>query len=180
MSIRKTLVFALFTLMLAFTDSAMANKAITIHYTDGSGITGTGTLVVPDSLLAPNVNLNEHSPTNNLLSLSLTLSGLPNSPSTTTFTKADVVQWYFTTDGAGNIIDINFWTHLNTDNYALAGVNPFTINIYFGSSGVVGTVTGIVDTPGIPTLSAWGILILATLLIIGSGLALRRHRTLMC
>ncbi|TRT89092.1 MAG: hypothetical protein EWV63_04605 [Microcystis aeruginosa Ma_OC_H_19870700_S124] len=50
---------------------------------------------------------------------SLTFTGLASSPSTTTFTLANLNNWAFATNGTGTIIDANFQSSGNADGYKL-------------------------------------------------------------
>lgn len=92
-----------------------------------TAITGTGTVVVDSSLLAPNTFTLDLL---DLQSLSLTLTGIPDSPSTTTFTEPDLAFWVFATDGFRTIVDLNFFMEglqANIDGYAIEGINPLHV-----------------------------------------------------
>ena len=58
-------------------------------------ISATGTAVVDSSLLAPNIFTDD---LNDLVSVSITFTGLTASPSSTTFTKDDLAFWVFSTE----------------------------------------------------------------------------------
>ncbi|MFM6482056.1 MAG: hypothetical protein ACKPIF_21705 [Microcystis panniformis] len=101
--------------------SATVRVPLTYTYDSGptSGSAGTGYFDIDDSLLAPNTNIYFPGNVNDLQGFSLTFTGLASSPSTTTFTLANLTDWAFETDGTGTIIDANFVSSLNADGYEL-------------------------------------------------------------
>ena len=141
----------------------------------------SGSAVFDDSLLAPNTNLDFTCDLSQLTSFNLTVSGLPTSPSTTSFTKADLNAWQLATDSSGQLTDLNFFMRegkcgankVNADNYAINGVEVFLLSIYQGSST---NALATFDTSGriIPALSGWGLVLLAALLAAAGAVALRR------
>ena len=79
------------------------------------------------SLLAPNIFTDD---LNDLVSVSITFTGLTASPSSTTFTKDDLAFWVFSTEFSGEIFDMNFFMRgvpSNTDGYAIDGVQVSTL-----------------------------------------------------
>ncbi len=95
--------------------------------------TGTGTAVVDSALLVANVVTDDLA---DLQDFSLSLTGIPASPSSTTFTKADLSFFLLETDAAGNITDLNFFMGLgatNTDGYSIEGVEPFGLVLCVGT-----------------------------------------------
>jgi PEP-CTERM motif len=106
-----------------------------------TAITGTGTVVVDSTLLAPNTFTDDLL---DLQSLTLTLTGIPDSPSTTTFTESDLAFWFFETDGLGTIVDLNFLMRglqANADGYAIEGVDFFTFLLCDGAATTFGCVS---------------------------------------
>ena len=89
--------------------SAVQAVPMEINFSLGGGTTtttGTGTAVVDSALLAAGVFTKDLA---DLQDFSLTLTGIPASPSSTTFTKADLSFFILETDAAANIIDLNFF-----------------------------------------------------------------------
>ena len=142
-----------------------------------------GTAVFDDSLLAPNSNLNFTCDLSQLTSFNLTITGLPTSPSSTTFTKADLNAWQLATDSAGRLTDLNFFMReggpcgpdkVNADNYAIQGVDNFRIAIYQGSSEA--SIAEFADRGMvIPALSTYGAVALALLILVAGALLVARR-----
>ena len=101
--------------------AATVRVPLTYTYSSGvsSGSAGTGYFDIDDSLLAPNTSISFPGNFNDLQGFSLTFTGLASSPSTTTFTLANLTDWRFVTNGTGTIIDANFRSSLNADGYGL-------------------------------------------------------------
>jgi len=110
---------------------------IAINFSLGGGTTtttGTGTAVVDSALLGADVFTLDLA---DLQDFSLTLTGIPASPSSTTFTKADLTLWVLETDLAANIVDLNFFMTggpANADGYSIVGVNFFTTLLCEGAA----------------------------------------------
>ncbi|WP_066030165.1 hypothetical protein [Microcystis aeruginosa] len=98
---------------------SLAAQAATVRVPLTYGSAGTGYFDIDDSLLAPNTDIFFPGNVNGLQGFSLTFTGLASSPSTTTFTLANLNDWGFTTDGTGTIIDANFQSSGNADGYKL-------------------------------------------------------------
>ena len=98
---------------------SLAAQAATVRVPLTYGSAGTGYFDIDDSLLAPNTNIKLPGNVNGLQGFSLTFTGLASSPSTTTFTLANLNNWAFRTDGTGTIIDANFRSSGNADGYKL-------------------------------------------------------------
>ena len=168
---------------LAATSALAAPYTFTFNYRTISGIgTATGTATFDDSLLAPNTNINFSCDLSALSSLDLHITGLPSSPSSTSFTKANLIAWKFNTDATGKITDLNFFMEnecssppqVNADGYGIQGVNPFTLQVY-ELDGVINLPTFQDQGPAIPALSIYGVAALAFLVLIaGAVLAARR------
>jgi PEP-CTERM motif len=129
---------ALVVLTLGLTVTSAQASLIQIDFSLGGGTTtttGTGTAVFDSSFLAPS------SFTTNLADLqdfSLTLTGIPGSPSSTTFTKSDLNFWIFQTDAAANIRDLNFFMRnrpANADGYSIDGFDAFAFQLCDGAVG---------------------------------------------
>ena len=98
---------------------SLAAQAATVRVPLTYGSAGTGYFDIDDSLLAPNTNIYFPGNVNGLQGFSLTFTGLASSPSTTTFTLANLNNWTFTTNGTGTITDANFRSSGNADGYKL-------------------------------------------------------------
>jgi len=153
-----------------------------LNYTriQGQG-TATGTFTFDDSVI-PNGAQSTPCDLTALTSFSLTVSGLPTSPSSTTFTKANLADWVVDRRNAGKFRDINFFMYscaldlTNGDGYSIQGINYFTLAIYQGqASGTNDPIAVFQLSEGsIPALSHWGLAALGALLAAAGALALRR------
>jgi hypothetical protein len=168
---------------LAATGALAAPYTYTFHYVtlSGSG-QASGTAVFDDSLLAPNTDLNFTCDLSQLTSFNLTITGLATSPSSTSFTKADLNAWQLATDSSGRLTDLNFFMRdsacgpnkVNADDYAIDGVNNFTIDLYQDNNG-----SAIAEFAGnnmvIPTLSTCGAIAFALLILVAGALLVARR-----
>jgi len=169
---------------LAATGALAAPYTYTFHYaTLGGPGQATGTAVFDDSLLAPNTALDFTCDLSQLTSFDLTITGLPTSPSSTSFTKADLNAWKFDTDGTGKITDINFFmregsctppSKVNADGYAINGISYFMIALYQGSS--EDAIAEFADhNTVIPALSTYGAIAFALLILVAGALLVARR-----
>ncbi|MBI3368074.1 MAG: PEP-CTERM sorting domain-containing protein, partial [Burkholderiales bacterium] len=81
-----------------------------------------------------------------LLAMTMSLSGIPTAPSTTSFTKADLssFEWILQVDGAGVISDLNFFMRggaANADGYSIEGISPFN-SVFCHGTAVVNACAG--------------------------------------
>jgi hypothetical protein len=163
---------------LLFVPSVVQAVPMAINFSVGGGTTtttGTGTVIVDSALLGADVFTDDLA---DLQDFSLSLTGIPASPSSTTFTRADLTFWFFETDGAANIVDLNFFMSggpANADGYAIEGVEPFTTLL---CDGPASGVTGCFDTIDTLTVSVTSVEPVdgtvpepATLSLFGLGLA---------
>ena len=155
----------------------------TFHYvTLGGPGQATGTAVFDDSLLAPNTYLNFTCDLSQLTSFNLTITGLPTSPSSTSFTKADLNAWQLATDSSGRLTDLNLFMRygpcgpdkLNADGYAIDGINYFEIALYQGSSDDPIAEFANHNTV-IPALSTYGAIGFALLILVAGVLLVARR-----
>lgn len=161
--------------------SALASAAIQQHtfpITGSGGETGMGRFTWDDAVISSGaLNENTSSLDAELLSINITISGGSVIGGTTSFTRADcsgaVLQYVpsFTTD-------INFWCNNGTN--SLEGVFFYT-NALNGEGSTLtfapGTTAPVVAMAAqpVPTLSQWGMLMLASLMAMGGFVALRRR-----
>jgi len=171
--------------LLAQTASA-APVTIYLHYTTISG-TGTadGTVVIDDSLLAPNAQIPFDSSDFSLMtSFTPNVAGLPGSPTSTSFGMSDLNGWVLDRNSTGHSFDdLNFFmdSNFNTDGYQIQGVDPLLLEIrdeagaqlavFRANPSTSQTATG----GGIPTLSTTGLVTLSLLIALGAGLFLARR-----
>ena len=130
--------------------SVVQGVPLEINFSLGGGTTsttGTGTAVVDSSLFVPNFFTNDLA---DLQDFSLSVTGIPASPSSTTFTMADLNAWTVRTDPAVNIIDLNFFMDVapaNADGYSIVGISPFTLLLCDGAALTVSCAAGLpIDT----------------------------------
>ena len=147
----------------------------------GSSGSGSGTAIVDSSLLAPSTTT--ISDFANLTSFSLSMSGLPSIPSSTSFSITDLFSYILETDLTGTIIDFNWRTILsNADGYGLNAVSPTVFDLCQNPTGsaCIGGVT--IGTYNIGNYRTAAIPEPSTLALFGIGLAglgfLRRRRKL--
>ncbi|MBZ5589364.1 MAG: IPTL-CTERM sorting domain-containing protein [Acidobacteriia bacterium] len=169
--------------VLGATSVLAAPYTYVFHYRliSGQG-TATGSVTFDDSLLAPNTNPGTTCDLSLLYSLDLHMTGLPSSPSSTSFTKADLLEWRVQTDSNGRLVDINFFmqaacsspTKVNTDGYGIEGVEPFKLEV-FELDGAINLPTFQDQGPGIPALSTYGVAALALLVLIAGALLVARR-----
>ena len=126
-------------LVLSAAPSSALPVWVDLNYTT---VGGTGTAVaaiqLDDSLLRPNVVGFVNCDLSLIYSFSMTITGLITTPSSTSFTKADLGGYYISTDGGGNITDLNFFMldstcppdHYNADGYALNGATTFRVELH--------------------------------------------------
>jgi len=134
---------------------------IVIEFSVVSGIagpvTGFGSVVTDDSNLLPGSSTLDFA---DLIDMTLTLNNIPAAPATTTFTRADLtaldLSWILSVNGAGVIIDLNFFMRddgTNADGYSIEGFSPFNFVLCDGTSvvnscGNSPTLDRLVVTPG--------------------------------
>ena len=165
--------------VLGTTSALAAPYTYTFHYklVSGQG-TATGSVTFDDALLAPNSQSTPCDLTQ-LISFDLHISGLPTSPSSTSFTKADLADWAVRTDSAGRFTDINFWmdsctqNKVNADGYAIDGVAPFALAVIIQTGAQVAVFE--LQRPGIPALSTYGVVALALLVLLTGALLVARR-----
>jgi hypothetical protein len=155
----------------------------TFRYRTISGIgTATGSVTFDDSLLAPNSDTGFTCDLSGLISLDLHMTGLPGSPSSTSFTKANLLQWRLATGSSGQLVDLNFFMRAsctlpdqtNTDGYGINGVDPFTLEVY-ELDGIQNLPVFLDQGPSIPALSTYGVAALALLLLIAGAVLVARR-----
>ena len=100
----------------------------------GSSGSGSGTALVDGSLLAPSTTT--ISDFTNLTGFSLTMSGLPSIPSSTSFSLGDLFSYILETDATGTIIDFNWRTFAqNADGYGLNAIAPTVVDLCQSATG---------------------------------------------
>lgn len=173
-------VAALFAVLVALTAAPSAfAQTYTVYrnVTAPGGVTGTMQIELADSSLAPNTALGGPPPPE-LVSFNLTLTGLGETPTTTTFTRANLTSFYFTRDGAGGISDINFQAATNTDGYNMEPMVLFGTDLFKG-----GYIVRVTNTAGtapsvVPTLTEWAMILLGLILAGGAVAIIQRRRSL--
>lgn len=99
----------------------------TVTSSIGGPVTGSGTAFTDSSNLdAGDFTINPA----DLFAMNLSLTGIPGAPPATSFNKVDLnsIEWILQIDGAGTIIDLNFFMRggtANADGYSIEGVSPF-------------------------------------------------------
>lgn len=160
--------------------AATASAAIQQHtfsVSGNNGETGSGSFTWDDSVV-PNgsaLATNDLSLPAELLTISINISGGNTVGGSTTFTRADCTGAYlrntpdFTTD-------INFWCDNGTN--SLDGVWYYSNELNGGVSNLTFApgATAPVAPTSVPTLSEWGMILLSSLLALGTVLTLRRQR----
>jgi hypothetical protein len=148
---------------------AQAAVSFDLTYTENDGLgtaKGIGQVTLDNSVLAPNVDLLS-APTF-VDAFSLTFTGFPGLPSQS-FGLPDLGAVFVLTGGAGNILDLNFWTY---DRIALStNTCPSCTTPYIaGVANFTGTLTDPADgltrqfaislSPAVPEPSTWAMMIL--------------------
>jgi hypothetical protein len=108
----------------------------TVASSVGGPVTGTGTAFTDSSNLDPGDFTTNPA---DLTAMMMSLSGIPGVPTTTSFTKADLndIEWVLSVDGAGTIIDLNFFMRndgTNADGYSIEGFAPFNFHLCEGAA----------------------------------------------
>jgi|GEM_PF-5614495 len=162
-------------LALGISGSALASPVtFNLNYSTVSGTgTATGTFTIDSSNLGPNVTLGGFADLSGLISFQLTVSGLPTSPSSTTFAAADLDAWIYSTGPSGNLTDVNFFMpapNVNGDGYAILGTDPFELSIFDGAANDSPAVAVFAASPAqapaapVPATSPWALALLAMML----------------
>jgi hypothetical protein len=171
-------ILAVGSLMSAATASA-AIQQHTFSISGSNGETGSGTFTWNDSVVPNGSALANDSASlpAELLTISISISGGNVIGGSTTFTLADCYGAYlqntpdFTTD-------INFWCDNGPNR--LVGFEPYLNELTSGPTTLTftpGTTAPVTVAPtSIPTLSEWGMILLSSLLALGTILTLRRQR----
>jgi len=102
----------------------------------GLAITGSGTAFTDSSNLDPGDHTTNPA---DLTGMTMSLSGIPLAPSTTSFTKADLnfVEWTMDVNGAGTISDLNFFMRdggTNANGYSIEAISNFTFVLCLGEA----------------------------------------------
>jgi PEP-CTERM motif len=91
----------------------------------GGPVTGSGFVLTDSVHLLPNASTLIFA---DLIDMSMTLNGIPSSPSSTTFTRADLTDpdfsWFLVIDAGGAITDLNFFMRndgTNANGYSVDG-----------------------------------------------------------
>ncbi|GEM_PF-3737607 len=104
---------------LSMSSLATQAQAVVLYFTlDGilTSATGTGTVTIDDTFFGPNLAVSLTKPPE-ITAFQATFTGLSTTPSTTSFDLSDVTQFSLFTDANTDIIDFNFVTNANADNY---------------------------------------------------------------
>ena len=147
------------------------------NVTGPGGVTGTMQIELANSTLAPNINMSGVPA--ELVAFNLTLNNLGAAPTTTTLTRSNLFEFYFSRDGAGAINDINFdVTPANADGYTANPVSNYATNITKGGYTVqITNVAGTASAPApVPTMTEWGMILFGTILAGGAALYIQRRR----
>lgn len=132
--------YALTAALLALGSIAAQAAPMAIDFTVASSIggpvTGSGTAFTDSSNLDPgDFTINPA----DLTAMAMSLSGIPGVPTTTSFTKVDLndLEWVLQVNGAGSIIDLNFFMRnggANADGYSIEGFSPFNFHLCDGAA----------------------------------------------
>lgn len=112
--------------------AAAASVTLPLNYVPNSGASGytiTGSVTYDDALQVPNASVDG---LDGLIGVNLTVHGPLISGGATTFTLADMQEWYFDTNAQARIVDLNFFSNTNGSNCRVSGVEPFLLGIYCG------------------------------------------------
>jgi hypothetical protein len=161
--------------------AATASAAIQQHtfsISGNNGETGSGTFTWDDSVVPNGSSLANDSSSlpAEVLTISINMSGGNTAGGSTTFTRA-VCTGAYLHNTPDFTVDINFWCDNGTN--SLYGVDPYTNDLNGGVSTLTftpGTTAPVAVAPtSIPTLSEWGVIILSSLLALGTIVTLRRR-----
>jgi hypothetical protein len=154
---------------------AQSTYTLTRSFSGSGGLTGSAVLVLDNSTLAPGQYGDISTVTPSLISATLTFNNLGSTPTTTTFTKADMVGFILRRDSSGELYDVNFRAAPNSDGYTLDGVGAFTSEIRKSSYSVL-AVNAAPPAPTIPTLGEWAMILFGTVLAGAAALYVQRRR----
>lgn len=154
--------------------AAMALDFSVLSSTGGT-LLGSGTAFTDSSNLDPGDFTIDP---NQLSAMTLSLAGIPGGgPATTTFTKTDLndIEWVLSVDGAGTIIDLNFFMRgggTNADGYSIEGFTNFNGHLCSGAASATACIGATVDDYVIRIEGVRAAVPApATLLLLGLGLA---------
>ena len=102
----------------------------------GTG-SATGTATFDDSLLTPNQFLFTPNSTAGLDGFQINFTGLPSTPSATTFNLSDLTGWFLVTNASSQITRLNFFMDspkINADGLSINGIDIFTFTVNQGTS----------------------------------------------
>ncbi|MBS0320047.1 MAG: hypothetical protein JSR18_05865 [Proteobacteria bacterium] len=156
------------------TAAVAADVTIPLVYSTSDGYSATGSVTFNDAIWVPNAS---NPSLTDMTSFSLTVTG-PLLPTGHTFTKADLVDWYFSTNASNKVTDLNFFMDTNVPGCAINGVEVFLLGIFCNDTQVATLLLqNYVAAPPqpVPALALPGVAMLAALMLLAAAFALRRR-----
>jgi hypothetical protein len=109
-----------------------APVTIPINYPPVAGYAATGSVTYDDAIQVPETLTGGMNDTTGLIAMNLTVTGPGIPGGTTSFTLADIDGWYFQTNSANAIADLNFFGHANGAGCTIFGVEVFELSVFCG------------------------------------------------
>lgn len=164
-----------------------APVTLPLYYRLSGGYSATGSVTYDDAIQVPETLVGGTDDTTGLIAMNLTVTGPGIPGGTTSFTLADIDGWYFNTDSAAAIIDLNFFSHANGAGCTIYGVEVFELSVFCGGGDPEDPLavmrldfnaTGpVVDVPTLAPTSLAGLsAALAALALLGLAIARRSAR----
>jgi hypothetical protein len=107
-----------------------APVTIPLNYAPSGGYTATGSVTYDDAIQVPNTLVGDIDDTSGLIAMNVTVTGPGIPGGTTSFTLADIDGWYFQTNSANAIADLNFFGHANGAGCTIYGVDVFELSVF--------------------------------------------------
>jgi hypothetical protein len=164
-----------------------APVTIPLNYPASGGYAATGSVTYDDAIQVPGTLIGGSTDTTGLIAMNLTVTGPGLPGGATSFTQADIDGWYFQTNSANAITDLNFFGHANGAGCAIYGVEVFQLSVFCGGGDPQDplvvlrlALNATAPTVAVPTLAPLPLaslsIVLAALALVGLALAQRRAR----
>lgn len=164
-----------------------APVTIPLSYPASGGYTASGSVTYDDAIQVPETLTGGTGDTTGLIAMNLTVTGPGLPGGTTSFTLADIDGWYFQTNSANAIADLNFFSHANGAGCTIYGVEVFLLSVFCTGGDPEDPLVvlrlnlypapPVVEVPALAPASLAGLsLVLATLALATLAVARRRVR----